>query len=90
MGYKLFVPGNLSRLYQLKVQTIRSVQLLLGTIPLFILAGIIEGFITPAELSFEIKYAFAILTFVGFILYMLVGNYFLNKQHAKANHDLVG
>ncbi|GGM30294.1 hypothetical protein GCM10011351_15520 [Paraliobacillus quinghaiensis] len=89
MGYKLFVPGNLSRLYQLKVQAVRSVQLLLGTIPLFILAGIIEGFITPADLSLEIKYAFATLTFVGFILYMLVGNYFLKKQNAKANHDLV-
>ena len=90
MGYRLFVPGNLSRLHQLKVQAIRSVQLLLGTIPLFILAGIIEGFITPADLSLEIKYAFAILTFVGFILYMLVGNYLLKKRNTKANHDLVG
>ncbi|WP_112179910.1 stage II sporulation protein M [Paraliobacillus zengyii] len=80
MGYKLFVPGNLSRLYQLKIQTIRSVQLLLGTIPIFILAGIIEGFITPADLSLEIKYVVALLTLIGFILYMVVGHFFLQKR----------
>lgn len=48
MGYKLLVPGNYSRSFQLKYQAKRSVQLLLGTIPLFVIAGIIEGFITPA------------------------------------------
>src|SRR5699024_10645332 len=36
MGYKLFVPGSYSRGYQLKENAKRSVQLFLGTIPLFI------------------------------------------------------
>lgn len=80
MGYKLCVPGNLPRLYQLKLQTIRSVQLLLGTIPIFILAGIIEGFITPANLSLELKYVVALLTLIGFISYMLIGHFFLQKR----------
>ncbi len=43
MGYRLFVPGDYSRGYQLKENAKRSVQLLLGTIPLFVIAGIIEA-----------------------------------------------
>lgn len=79
MGYKLFAPGPYSRGYQLKRQAKRSVQLLLGTIPLFIIAGIIEGFITPASLSLEAKYAVAILTLLAFILYMTSGKILLRK-----------
>lgn len=89
MGYKLFVPGNLSRKYQLKRHTLRSVQLLLGTIPIFIIAGVIEGFITPADLSLEIKYAVALLTLIAFIVYMLFGKYLLQKQEVKGHRDLI-
>ncbi|MUV37511.1 hypothetical protein JNUCC1_01317 [Lentibacillus sp. JNUCC-1] len=87
MGYKLFAPGAYSRGYQLKVQARRSVQLLLGTIPLFVIAGIIEGFITPASLSLETKYAVAIVTVFGLILYTLVGKLLLDKADAKAALD---
>lgn len=73
MGYKFFVPGNYSRIYQLKVQAKRSVQLIIGTIPLFIIAGIIEGFITPANISLELKYLVAFLTLIGLILYVWIG-----------------
>src|SRR5699024_9088260 len=83
MGYKLFVPGNHSRGYQLKVQTIRSVQLLIGTIPLFVIAGIIEGFITPANISLEMKYAVAITTAVALVVYMIVGHYLIQKRNLQ-------
>lgn len=87
MGYKLFVPGRYSRAMQLKRQARRSVQLLLGTIPLFIIAGIIEGFITPADLSLEVKYIVAILTVAGLALYILSGKLWLHRQQAKASLD---
>ncbi|RCW73152.1 stage II sporulation protein M [Saliterribacillus persicus] len=80
MGYKLFVPKERSRVSHLKIQTVRSVQLLLGTIPLFIIAGLIEGFITPADLSLELKYVVAFITVIGVILYMLIGHYLLKKR----------
>ena len=80
MGYKLFVPGMFSRGYQLKTQTIRSVQLLVGTIPLFVIAGIIEGYITPSNLSLEVKYAVAALTAIGLITYMLIGHSLMRKK----------
>ncbi len=80
MGYKLFVPGNHSRGYQLKTQTVRSVQLLLGTIPLFVIAGTIEGFITPADISLEVKYAVACTTAIGLVAYMIIGHLLLRKR----------
>lgn len=79
MGYSILVPGAYPRMFQLKRQALRSVQLLLGTIPLFVLAGIIEGYITPAPISLEAKYAFALLTVIGLILYVWAGKRFYNK-----------
>lgn len=87
MGYKLFVPGNLSRGYQLKEQAKRSVQLMLGTIPLFIIAGVIEGFITPAAISLEAKYIVAFLTVIGLILYVIIGKQLLMRKQATGDFD---
>ena len=82
MGYKLFVPGSYSRGYQLKENAKRSVQLFLGTIPLFIIAGIIEGFITPSTLSLEVKYAVALITIIGLLLYVIWGKLLLEKKRS--------
>ncbi|SEO64454.1 Uncharacterized membrane protein SpoIIM, required for sporulation [Amphibacillus marinus] len=80
MGYKLFVPGQYKRSTQLKHHAKRSVLLLLGTLPIFVLAGIIEGYITPAALSIPTKYAVALLTLIGFIAYMLWGHWLRLKR----------
>ncbi|MCK0469934.1 stage II sporulation protein M [Halalkalibacter sp. APA_J-10(15)] len=80
MGYRLFAPGDYSRAYQLKENAKRSVQLLLGTIPLFVIAGVIEGYITPAGISLEAKYAIALITTVGLILYALIGKALILKR----------
>ncbi|HEY4601406.1 MAG TPA: stage II sporulation protein M [Cerasibacillus sp.] len=73
MGYKLFVPGRYSRLYHLKTQAKRSLQLLLGSVPMFVIAGIIEGYITPAAISYETKYLIALATVIGLMLYFWLG-----------------
>lgn len=85
MGYRILVPGSYSRAFQLKHQASRSVQLLLGTIPLFIVAGIIEGYITPAQISLEAKYAFSFLTVIGLILYIWLGG--RGRNRAKLSPD---
>ncbi|MEH7109653.1 stage II sporulation protein M [Bacillus sp. JJ1764] len=87
MGYKLLVPGPFSRGYQLKFYALRSVQLLLGTIPLFVIAGIIEGFITPAKISLEAKYVVALLTVIGLILYIFIGKLKLSKMALTKDFD---
>jgi uncharacterized membrane protein SpoIIM required for sporulation len=87
MGFKLFVPGHFSRGYQLKHNANRSVQLLLGTIPLFIIAGVIEGFITPAHIPLEVKYIVAFLTVIGLILYVMIGKLKLGKRKTTRDFD---
>jgi uncharacterized membrane protein SpoIIM required for sporulation len=87
MGYKLFVPGHFSRAYQLKEHAKRSVQLLLGTIPLFVIAGIIEGFITPAAISLEANYMVAGVTVIGLVLYILIGKLLLAKKQPIKGFD---
>ncbi|KGP74139.1 stage II sporulation protein M [Pontibacillus yanchengensis] len=88
MGYKLLVPGELPRSYQLKTQALRSVKLFLGTIPLFIVAGLIEGFITPASISLEAKYLVAFITVIGLVLYVSIGKLLIRqKQQPTAALD---
>ncbi len=87
MGYKLFVPGNRSRIIQLKEQSYRSVLLLIGTIPMFVIAGLIEGFITPSTLSLEAKYAVAFLTLIGLAVYIAYGQYrYIRKNENSPQH----
>ncbi len=73
MGFRLLAPGPYSRAYQLRIQAKRSVQLLLGTVPLFIVAGTIEGYITPAPIPLEAKYAVSLLTVIALVLYVWMG-----------------
>lgn len=62
MGYRLLVPGRYNRKHQFLIAAKDSAQLLLATLPLFVVAGLIEGYITPSALSLEAKYAVALLT----------------------------
>ncbi|WP_371756161.1 stage II sporulation protein M [Ferviditalea candida] len=71
MGYRMFVPGCYPRKFQLLRSAKESAQLLLGTLPMFVVAGIIEGYITPAELPLQAKYGFAAVTLLLLIFYFL-------------------
>ncbi len=86
MGYKILVPGVFSRAMQLRRQALRSVQLLLGTVPLFIIAGTIEGFITPSPIPLDAKYAVALLTVIALVTYIGVG-YRLHIKSTKSHRE---
>ncbi|MFB9276588.1 stage II sporulation protein M [Cohnella cellulosilytica] len=73
MGYRFFVPGAYPRKRQFLRAAKESVQLLLGTIPLFVIAGIIEGYVTPSELPLGAKYAAAVGTLLLLALYYVYG-----------------
>lgn len=73
MGYRMFVPGNLPWRLRLIESAKESVQLMLGTIPLFVIAGTIEGYITPSELPLFAKYAVAGITMLFLLSYYLYG-----------------
>lgn len=75
LGYVVLRPGLRSRRDSLAIAAQKSIRLLLGTAPLLIIAGVIEGIISPSNvIPAPIKYAIGIAS--GILLYgylLLVG-----------------
>ncbi|WP_276353067.1 stage II sporulation protein M [Cohnella caldifontis] len=86
MGYRFFVPGAYTRKRQFLQAAKESVQLLLGTIPLLVVAGIIEGYVTPSELTLGVKYAVAGATLVLLALYCFYGS--IRGRSAPSNSSI--
>ncbi len=66
---KLAYPGQASRLDALRLGLMDAVQLMIGVFCMLMIAGTIEGFITPSFLPAPIKYWIAILTLGFWIFY---------------------
>lgn len=62
IGWSLISPGELSRKDALISASKGGMKLVAGTIPIFVVAGLIEGFVTPSPISIPAKYAVALLT----------------------------
>src|SRR6266478_4307506 len=67
IGTALLMPGNLSRGDALKSRGMEAVRLIVGCVPLLVVPGIIEGFISPAPVPAAIKIGIGTLT--GIVLY---------------------
>ncbi len=67
IGYAIVNPGDLSRTQALKKKGIEAVKLAIGCAFFLVIAGIIEGFLSPSALPAWIKYATGILT--GILMY---------------------
>ena len=70
-GTAVLVPGDLSRADALRLRGREAIQLVIGCVPLLVIAGIIEGFISPAPISPIIKYAVAVITLLALYAYLL-------------------
>lgn len=73
MARGLVAPGGLSRRAALRKEAIVAVKLLLGTLALFVLAGLIEGTISqihPPRLSIAFKVGFALIVGSGVYAYL--------------------
>jgi uncharacterized membrane protein SpoIIM required for sporulation len=66
----LLFPGILPRRDSLARAGSEAVQLLLGTVPILIIAGLIEAFISPTGLAVSLKFTFASALFVLLNLYL--------------------
>jgi uncharacterized membrane protein SpoIIM required for sporulation len=73
MGDSLLRPGLLTRRASLTQQATRSVRLIVGCVPLLVLAGIIEGYISPSGLPWPVKLAVGAVTGLGLHIYWLWG-----------------
>jgi uncharacterized membrane protein SpoIIM required for sporulation len=49
----------------------RSVRLLLGTIPMLLVAGVVEGFVSPSDLPYQLKFLLAAALATMLALYLL-------------------
>ena len=72
IGSALLMPGDLSRADALKSRGKDAVRLMMGIAVLLVVAGIIEGFISPAPISASIKFSIAAITGLALYSYLLL------------------
>ena len=66
----LLFPGYLPRKVSLAQAGGRAAQLLLGTIPMLIVAGLIEGFFSPGKAPVAMKFGLAAVLFLALLAYL--------------------
>jgi uncharacterized membrane protein SpoIIM required for sporulation len=72
IGTAIILPGDLSRADALKTRGLDAVRLMMGCIPLLVIAGMIEGFVSPAPINPGIKFGIAALTGLALYSYLLL------------------
>jgi uncharacterized membrane protein SpoIIM required for sporulation len=80
----LLFPGYISRRESLVRAGSEAVQLLLGTIPILIVAGTVEAFVSPTGLATNLKFALAAALFVLLLGYLLAAG----RSSAKADSSV--
>jgi uncharacterized membrane protein SpoIIM required for sporulation len=73
VGAAILAPGDLSRFDALRLRGREAIHLIVGCIPLLVVAGTIEGFISPAPIAPVFKFATAAVTGVALYSYLLLG-----------------
>lgn len=80
IGKALLMPGDLRRIDALVTNGLSAIKLILGCIPMLLIAGLIEGFISPAHIAPAYKFSISALS--GLILTM----YFLKTDPRRAEN----
>ena len=84
IGSALLIPGDLSRADALKRRGKQAIVLMMGVAVLLVLAGIIEGFISPAAISPRIKFSIAAITGVALYSYLLTAGREVAKEEGPS------
>ena len=85
IGYTIINPGDLTRLQALKKKGIEAAKIILGCACILVVAGIIEGFLSPSELPPIVKIGTGVLTGIAMYSYLfLVGRKNENDSVEKA------
>src|SRR5581483_9043803 len=79
----LLFPGNLPRKQSLVIAGAVAVRLVLGTVPLLIVAGVLEGFFSPTTAPIPLKFAVSAVMFALLCAYVSLPD----DPLARANSD---
>jgi uncharacterized membrane protein SpoIIM required for sporulation len=71
IGLSLFFPGERTRREALVENSVTAVKLMAGCFPLFLIAGCIEGFISPLPIHYGYRFAVSAATAVALTAYLL-------------------
>jgi Uncharacterized membrane protein len=72
IGYSMINPGDLTRTEALKKNGLEAIRLAVGCACFLVIAGIIEGFLSPSFLPAWIKYGTGIFTGIAMFSYLLL------------------
>jgi uncharacterized membrane protein SpoIIM required for sporulation len=72
IGTAILMPGNLSRADAFKSRGLDAVKLIVGCIPVLVVAGIIEGFVSPQPIPPGIKIGIGLITGITLFSYLLL------------------
>jgi uncharacterized membrane protein SpoIIM required for sporulation len=72
IGSALLLPGDMSRGDALRTRGLEAIRLIIGCVPLLIVAGTIEGFISPTPMNPIIKFGIGITTGIALYSYLLL------------------
>lgn len=72
IGYAIIDPGDLTRAQALKKKGFEAVKIVIGCAVILVIAGIIEGFISPADLPAPIKVAVGVGSGIAMLAYFVL------------------
>lgn len=72
IGLSLLMPGRYNRIDAFRIAGIEGIKLVMGTVPLFIFAGVIEGMFSHLPIPATLRYAFAAVNGVLWYLYLFL------------------
>lgn len=72
LGGALLFPGDLSRKDALRNRARQAGRLILGCVPLLVIAGIVEGFFSPLSVHSGFKFAMAVVLLALLLCYLLL------------------
>lgn len=81
IGQALLMPGDLRRIDALVVNGQRAIKLILGCVPMLLIAGTIEGFISPSHIPAYLKFTLSGMTAIALVFYFLKPD--LRKEAAE-------
>lgn len=79
------MPGDLRRIDALVTNGLLAVKLIMGCVPMLIVAGLIEGFVSPAHISPFYKYSVSIVSAIVLVAYFLKPD--LRKRRIEFSHS---